>query len=427
MSERVGMLRRIRVPRDLSPYVQVSDREENPRVAGMTPEGVDRIWKTALQLFRFGLHPALTLCVRREGHVVLDRSVGWARGVGPGEPPDAERVVASPDTPFCVFSASKAITATVVHMLADRGVLDIGDRVVDYLPEYAGGGRDATTIDHVLSHRAGIPFIPRELVDLEQLANEELLIQALPKMVARTRPGAAQSYHAISGGFVLAEIVKRVTGKDIRAVLGSEILEPLGFRWTSYGVAPADVGAVAKAYATGPALLPPLSTALTRALGMPGDQVTAVSNDERFLTAIVPAGNVVSTANEMSRFIDILRQGGSMDGVTVMRPRTLRRALSERSYHEIDRTLGLPIRFGSGYMLGAKRISLYGPHTDDAFGHLGFTNVMFWADPRRELSVGLMTSGKPFATPHVGLLYRLTRVIGVEAPTVARPVLHSVI
>ena len=425
MPEKVGLLRRIRVPRDLAPYIRISEREENPRVAGMTPEGVDRIWKTTVQLFRFGLHPAISLCVRREGHVVLDRSVGWARGGGPGEPADGDRVVVTPDTPFCVFSASKAITATVVHMLADRGVLDTGDRVVDYISEYAGGGRDTTTIDHVLSHRAGIPFIPRDLIDLEQLGDEELLLRALPRMVARTRPGAAQSYHAISGGFVLGEIVRRVTGKDIRSVLSTEILEPLGFRWTNYGVAPADVPLVAKAYPTGPALLPPLSTALTRALGMPGDMVTEVSNDPRFLTAIVPAGNVVSTANEMSRFIDILRQGGSMDGLTVMRPRTLRRALSERSYHEIDRTLGAPIRFGSGYMLGAKRIGLYGPNTDDAFGHLGFTNIMFWADPRREISVSLMTSGKPYASPHVGLLYRLTRVIGLEAPKVARPLLES--
>jgi CubicO group peptidase (beta-lactamase class C family) len=356
--------------------------------------------------------------------VVLDRAIGWARGVGPGEARDAERVPATPDTPFCVFSSSKAVTATVVHMLADRGELDIGDHVVDYIPEFAGGGRDATTIDHVLSHRAGIPFVPRDMIDLDQLADEELLVNALPKMIARTRPGAALSYHAVSGGFVLGELVRRVTGKDIRSVLQAEILDPLGFRWTNYGVAPSDLDAVGHSYATGPILLPPFSTAITRALGLPGDEITRISNDPRFLTAIIPAGNVVTTANEMSRFMEILRLGGSMDGVTVMRPRTLKRALGERSYHEIDRTLGAPIRFGSGYMLGARRLSLYGPDTDDAFGHLGFTNVMFWADPRREISVGLITSGKPYASPHLGMLWRLTRAIGLEAPKVARTTLE---
>jgi CubicO group peptidase (beta-lactamase class C family) len=418
------LLRRISVPRELSSWITVSDREVNARRAGMTPDGVERIWRATVQLYRFGYHPAITLCIRREGHVVLDRAIGWARGVAPGEPADAERVPVTPDTPFCIFSSSKAVTATVVHMLADRGTISLGDRVADYIPEYAGGGRDSTTIDHVLSHRAGIPFIPRDLIDLDQLADEEIFVKALPRMKARSEPGAALSYHAITGGFVLGELVKRVTGKDIRTVLQAEILDPLGFRWTSYGVRPEDVDAVGRSYPTGPILLPPLSLAITRALGLPGDEVTRISNDPRFLTAIVPAGNVVTTAQEMSRFMEILRQGGTLDGVTVMRPRTVRRAVAERSYHEIDRTLGMPIRFGSGYMLGARRLSLYGPDTDDAFGHLGFTNVMMWADPRREITVGLVTSGKPYASPHLGMLWRLMRTIGREAPKVARTTLE---
>ncbi|MGN6605516.1 MAG: serine hydrolase, partial [Jatrophihabitans sp.] len=131
-------------------------------------------------------------------------------------------------------------------------------------------------------------------------------------------------------------------------------------------------------------------------------------------------------ANEMSRFMEILRRGGSMDGVTVLRPRTLRRALAERSYHELDWSLGAPLRHSAGYMLGAKVLGLYGPDTDDAFGHLGFTNVMFWADPRRELSVALVTSGKPYASTHLGRLFHLTRVIGTQAPKVARTTLERV-
>jgi len=101
------------------------------------------------------------------------------------------------------------------------------------------------------------------------------------------------AYHAITGGFVLAEIVKRVTGKPIRTVLKQEILEPLGFRWTNYGVAARDVAKVALAYFTGPPLMPPLSTLLERALGVPMDRAIALTNDPRFLTAVVPAGNVI--------------------------------------------------------------------------------------------------------------------------------------
>jgi CubicO group peptidase (beta-lactamase class C family) len=71
-------------------------------------------------------------------------------------------------------------------------------------------------------------------------------------------------------------------------------------------------------------------------------------------------------------------------------------------------------------MLGASTFSLFGPDTDEAFGHLGFTNVLGWADPERALSVGLMTSGKPMLHPALGDLWLLTRAIGQEAPKVAR-------
>src|SRR4029453_8962822 len=111
------------------------------------------------------------------------------------------------------------------------------------------------------------------------------------------RPGRRLAYHAISGGFILAEIVRRVTGKSIRTVLKQEILQPLGLRWTNYGVAPRDVPKVALAYFTGPPLLPPLSNLLERALGVPMHRAIALSNDPRFLTAVVPPGNAVRTPN----------------------------------------------------------------------------------------------------------------------------------
>jgi CubicO group peptidase (beta-lactamase class C family) len=225
----------------------------------------------------------------------------------------------------------------------------------------------------------------------------------------------------VSGGFVLGEVVRRATGKDIRTVLAETILDPLGFRWMNYGVRPEDVPLVGFSYPTGPRALPPVSGLLARALGMPIDELTVLSNDPRLLTGIVPAGNVVATANEMSRFMDLLRAGGTLDGVQVMKPRTIRRAIVETSYHEFDRTLGFPLRYSHGFMLGARTLSLYGPDTDEAFGHLGFMNVFTWADPRRELSVGLITSGKVAVGPHLVPLWNLLRRIGREAPKVDEP------
>jgi CubicO group peptidase (beta-lactamase class C family) len=417
----VNPLRRVRVPADLEPITRRSEHELPPEPVDMSAEGIERIWAATQRLFRRGMNPAITLTVRRCGRVVLDRSIGWARGAGPAEPRDGARVVATPDTPFCTFSASKAVTATVIHVLAERGALHLGDRITDFIPEFAGGGRDSITIAQVLSHRAGIPQLPRNMMDLERLEDPERILEAIPQLRSVHRPGAAVAYHTVTGGFVLGEVVRRVMGKDIRAVLAEEILEPLAFRWMNFGVAREDVPLVGFSYPTGPRAMPPISGLLERALGMPVDELTLLANDPRLLTGIVPAGNVVATANEMSRFMDLLRAGGTLDGVKVMTARTIRRAIVETSYHEFDRTLGFPIRYSHGFMLGAKTMSLYGPDTDEAFGHLGFTNVSMWADPRRELAVGLITSGKPVVGPHLDALWRLFRRIGLEAPKVADP------
>jgi CubicO group peptidase (beta-lactamase class C family) len=417
-------LRRVHVPKDLDAIATIG-AEDDPADGGMTRDGVEHIWGSAKSLFRVGVHPAIALCVRREGAVVLDRAIGWSR-LGPdGDPPSEDVRYATPETPFCIFSASKAITATVAHLLDERGLIHVDDRVSEYIPEYARHGKQNITIEHVLSHRAGVPNLPAEILDLDNLGDRDLVLQTMCDARPRTRPGKLLAYHAVSGGWIVEEIVRRVTGKELRDVLREEILDPLGFRWTSYGVDPEDLEQVGHSYVTGAPPLPPLSTVLTRALGLPPDTITRMSNDPRFLTGVVPAANVVTTANELSRFFELLRAGGELDGVRVLEARTIRRAIVERAYREIDLTLGAPMRHSCGFMLGAAVLSLFGPDTELAFGHLGFTNVLGWADPERALSVALITSGKPIVHPGLPLLWGLTRRIGLEAPKVARPALTT--
>jgi CubicO group peptidase (beta-lactamase class C family) len=159
-------LRRIPIPRDLEPITTISPDEQDPAAVGMTDEGVERIWRAAQSVFRSGVYPALTLCVRREGQVVLDRALGWARGNGPDDEPGTPTELAQPDTPFVIFSAAKAMTATLAHLLDERGYFHIDDRVSEYIPEYGRYGKDAITIEHVLSHRAGVPNLPGHVLDL---------------------------------------------------------------------------------------------------------------------------------------------------------------------------------------------------------------------------------------------------------------------
>jgi CubicO group peptidase (beta-lactamase class C family) len=408
-------LRRIRVPRDLEAVTTVGE-EDDPEAGGVECANVDAIWKSAVGLYRSGVHPAVQVCVRRHGAVVLDRAIGHARGNGPKDPEDAEKVPATPATPFLIYSGSKAITAFVIHLLAERGLVRLDAPVAEYIPEYSRNGKGEITIGHVLAHRAGVPNLPREVLDLENIGNRELLMEVLCDAKPFARPGRFLAYHAVSGGFILGEVAERVSGRPIRQLLADEILDPLGFEWTNYGVAPERVGEVALNYVSGPAAGPPLSTLLTRALGLPLDQLVEASNDPRFLTGVVPAASTITTANELSRFFELMRRGGELDGVRVMEPETIRRALTEQSHLEFDLSLGFPTRFSYGLMLGAQVLSLYGRDTQHAFGHLGFTNILGWADGDRATAVAVITNGKPTLYPELPRFFGLTQKITSEMP-----------
>jgi CubicO group peptidase (beta-lactamase class C family) len=406
---------RARVPKDLEGVTSVNAAAEvDPRDVGMTREGVEQMWRSAVDFYRTGFHPALQLCVRRHGEVVLDRAIGHASGNGPDDPPNAPKRPLTTATPFTIFSASKAVTAMVIHLLDQRHLLHLSDPVCEYIPEFASHHKEWITIQHLLTHRAGIPNLPPGLMDLDKLHEDAVIVNALCEARPLWRPGRWLGYHAITGGFILAEVVRRVTGVPIRAFIESEILKPLGFRWLNYGVRSRDVAHVARNYMTGPKPRPPISTVLHRALGAPLAQVVDISNDPRFLTAVVPSGNVVATANELSRFYQLLLNGGELDGKRVFEPRTIRHATSEQSYFEFDSTLIVPIRYGMGFMLGAKWFSLYGPDTNRAFGHIGLSNIISWADPERQVAATLMTSGKPLLHPGLYALWNVTRQVGLS-------------
>lgn len=410
-------LRRIRLPDDLDAVTTVG-AEEDPAPVGMDRDAIEAIWKAAVDLYRAGVHPAVQVCVRRHGAVVLDRSLGHARGNGPHDGPEVERVLATPATPFLIYSGSKAVTAFVVHLVAERGAIDLEDPVAKYIPEYAANGKGEITIAQVLAHRAGVASLPPEAFDLDRVDDREYLLGVLCSAKPFGKPGEFLAYHAVSGGFILAEVLERATGKDIRTILSEEIRGPLGFRWTDYGVAADDIPAMATDYVTGPPALPPLSLLITRALGLGFDELVRFSQDRRFLSAVVPSANVVTTANELSRFYEIFRRGGELDGVRVMQPQTVRRAMTEQSRLELDLSLGFPTRFGYGVMLGSAFISLFGRDTQHAFGHLGFTNMLAWADPQRALSCAVMTNGKPTLYPELPRFYNLMQRITSSTPKV---------
>jgi CubicO group peptidase (beta-lactamase class C family) len=404
------------VPRDLSAITRLAPEVAGEEV-GLPAGAVERIWAAVERLYRTGTQPAIALCVRRKGRVVLDRSIGHARGNAPTDASDAPKVVATPDTPFCIFSASKAITAMIVHLLDDRGLLHVNDRVTEYLPRFARHGKSWVTIRHVLTHRAGIPSLGSE-DDLPLLFDRDALVERLCDARPESAPGRRLAYHAISGGFVLGEIVRRVSGKPVEDVLRDEILRPLGFRGLTYGW-PADrLDELAVNAYTGPPEPLALRPIARKALGVSFERAAEVANSVPWLTSVVPSGNVVATANEASRFFQLLLDEGTLDGVKVFEGRTLRRAVTETAHRELDFTMLLPVRYGEGLMLGSRHLGLFGPDTEQAFGHLGFSNIFCWADPERRTSVALLTSGKPLISPHVVALGRLLSTMSSAIPKV---------
>src|SRR4051794_23208260 len=192
-------LRRVHVARDLDAITTVA-AEADPRDAGMTRDNVEAIWRSALSLYRSGVHPALAVCVRRDGVVVLDRAIGHARGNGPNDDRETEKVLATPETPFVTYSIAKAITAFVIHQLDERGVIDIELPVAEYIPAYAKNGKDAITIAQVLAHRSGVPNLDRSAFDLDRLADDTFVLDLLVNAKPSIKPGRL-AYHATSGGF----------------------------------------------------------------------------------------------------------------------------------------------------------------------------------------------------------------------------------
>ncbi|POX90892.1 hydrolase [Mycobacterium kansasii] len=405
---------KVRVPADLDAVTAIADEDH----ADIDSAAIERIWQAARHWYRAGMHPAIQVCLRHNGRVVLNRAIGHGWGNAPTDPPDAEKVPVTTDTPFCAYSSAKAITATVVHMLAERGHFSLDDRVCEYLPTYTSHGKDRTTIRHVLTHSAGVPFPTGPRPDVTKADDHEYALQKLGELRPLYRPGLVHMYHALTWGPLMREIIWRTTGKEIRDILATEILDPLGFRWTNFGVAKQDLPLVAPSHATGRPLPPVIAAAFRKAIGGTVHEIIPYTNQPLFLSTIVPSSNTVSTADELSRFMEILRRGGELDGVRIMRPDTVRNAVRECRRLRPDVATGLmPLRWGTGFMLGSTRFGPFGRNAPAAFGHLGLVNIAVWADPQRRLAAAVISSGKPGKDPEAGRYGALLNTITAEIPS----------
>lgn len=371
-------------------------REVDPVSVGLGPNDAESIWAAVVDFYRTGFHPALGLCIRRRGRVLLDRTIGHARGNAPDDPPSAELVTATPKTLFNFFSGSKSVTAMLIHLLAQRGALHVDEPVATFIPELGRHGKDRITIRDLLTHRGGIPAAPPGVADLDLLKEPGRILEMIYELHPTYEPGTVPAYHAVTSGFIFGELVHRVAGKDIRTFLQDEISDPLRMTHFNYGLPPEKLDEAAVDAITGPKLLWPLRDIFERSLAVSVEELIALSNDPRFRTAVIPSANLFGTADDVCRFFEMLVSGGTLDGQRIFDEVTVRRAVERQTSWQVDRMILLPISYSMGFMLGTDPIGLYGFRCGRAFGHVGLSNILAWADPARDISVAFMSSGKPF-------------------------------
>ena len=407
------------VPDDLDSVTEIDRAGEcDPEELGLEREAVPAIWSAIQDFYRTGLQPGISVAIRRHGKLVLHRAIGYARGNGPEDGLDVPKLPMRTSTPVCLFSASKAITAMLMHKLVEDGRVGLHDRVADHVPEYGVRGKEKTTILNLLTHRAGIPSIPIKDPDPALLQEWDTIVQMLCAAKPLHTVGWIQAYHAITAGFVLGEVIQRATGRSLREVITETFRKPLGFRYFNYGLEAQDQPEAAFNYFTGSPIMFPLSYVARRVLGVDFERVATLANDHHYMSAVVPAGNLYATADEASRFFQMLLNGGELDGTRIFNERTLQRAVRPTGIIQFDRSLMIPMRFSAGMMLGEWPAGLYGQNCPQAFGHLGFINIVCWADPARDISAALLTTGKSMAIENLTAFGKLLFAFSQHCTTV---------
>jgi CubicO group peptidase (beta-lactamase class C family) len=418
---RRNILQASSIPKDLDSVTSIDTSQEvDPTSVGLKQSDIDTIWGHAVDFYKTGAHPAVSLSIRHQGELLISRSIGHAHGNGPKDAHDTKKTLVTNDTPYCLFSTSKGITALLMHMLVEDGLINMMDPVSFYAPEFAINGKENITIHQILSHRGGIPGLPSD-ADIETLWDEDKVWKLLCDAKPIITDGSKLAYHAITGGFVLGQIVQRVTGKTINDYINEKIRKPMGMKYFSYGIEEKYADDIATNYHTGLKPVFPLTALVKRALGADLDKVEESSNDPRFQKTIMPAANLAATANEVSAFFQMMLNGGTWQGKRICSEETIARATQEFGARTLDQTLMIPMRYSAGLMLGDEPFGMMGPHSKHAFGHLGLINKFSWADPTRNLSVSLLNSGIPILGSHILPLAKLISSIGNTIPVINEP------
>lgn len=254
------------------------------------------------------------------------------------------------DTIVNVYSTTKTMSFLCAFVLADRGVLNFRAKVTDYWPEYGRNGKGNTEVRHFMSHSAGVPgFDPK--LDAKSLYDWGACIDNLAKQAPWWEPGTRSGYHAITQGYLIGEIVRRITGRTMGTFFREEIAEPLGADF-HIGMPSSEFGRVAEMIpdepAEGGAGFAPEPDSIPARVFASAPAGTDVVNTREWRRAEIPAAGGHGNARAVVRAQTPLANGGKAFGVELLSPAGCRLMLEEQT-NGPDAVLMLPIRFGLGY------------------------------------------------------------------------------
>jgi CubicO group peptidase (beta-lactamase class C family) len=355
-------------------------------VTGLVEPGFEAVRDAFAHNFEAGREVGAALCVHLHGHKVVDICGGLFD-------PDDTRPY-GPDALQLVFSSTKGATAACANLLAQRGLLDLDAPVTEYWPEFARAGKEVLPVRYLLSHQAGLPAIDRTLTP-EEVQAWDPVADALADQAPFWEPGSAHGYHALTYGYLVGEVVRRVSGRSLGTFFAEEVVRPLGLEFfiglpahLEPRVSPIVAAPIAGAAQGNTGYS---STLLARALNMGGafrDRLWM--NRPAWHAAEVPGGNGITNAVSLSRLYACLVgtvEGGPpeplLDRDHVERARTV----LTRGADQVFASVGLPLEQKIG--LGFWRASPAAPFgAEGSFGHSGAGGSYGFADPEHGLAVG---------------------------------------
>lgn len=354
-----------------------------------------------------GAYFGAVLRVMRGGVIGFDEAIGHADG-------DKIKPLAR-DSVFSIFSTSKAFTNILILRAIEEGRFALTTRVSEVLPEFAGAPRDRATFFHLLSHTAGMPgvWMPKPDMYLDRL--DELFQAVIEHVHGAVEPGTRCDYSPLANHVLMGEALRRTDprGRRFRDILREDLFEPLGMKDSSMGLRTDLRARHVRPDMRGTVPIRHLSRTI------PGDHALFEDPDVE-----APHVGCASTVPDLSRFAEMLRRGGELDGVRILSPRIIRMARQvwtgdypNELYRTVHLRMGwdeMPAYMGLGFNVRGTRI---GPHqlgtltSPETFGNYGAGSALFWIDPELDLSFTCLTAGVMTQAANIARFQRLSDLV----------------